>query len=86
VRIDSQHQNEFDAALYAHSSPVYVDFAGKRVFDVEAARGLLQQVEEGMADIRARGTFSNDAARDRVLALYEEAAKDLIARINQRSP
>jgi hypothetical protein len=86
VRIESTTRNEFDAVLYAHSSPVYVDFQGKSVFDVEAARGLLKQVEEGVADIQAKGTFSNDKARDQLLRLYEEARKDLIARINQRSP
>lgn len=86
VRIESQTKNEFDAILYAHSSPIYVDFGGKRVLDVEAARGLQKQVEESMADIRARGKFTNDAARDKVLAPYEEAIRNLVGRINQREP
>src|SRR5262249_43303648 len=46
ARIDSTTKNEFDAALYAHTSPVYVDFDGKRVFDVEVARLLLQRLEQ----------------------------------------
>src|SRR5262249_46413442 len=46
VRIDTQKKNELDRRLYAHSSPVYVDLAGKRVFEVESARVLLKQLEE----------------------------------------
>lgn len=85
VRIEATTKNELGAVLYAHSSPVYVDLGGKRAFDVEAARGLLRQVEEGMADIRARGKFSSDQARDQLLTMYEDAAKDLVKRINQRA-
>lgn len=84
VRIDSQMKNELDRRLYAHSSPVYVDLAGKRVFDVESARTLQRQMEEARDAIRSRGRFSTRAARDRVLVLYSQAEKDLVERINQR--
>lgn len=84
VRIDAQTKNEFDRKLYAHSSPVYVDLAGKRVFDVESARTLQRQMEEARDAIGTRGRFSTPAARDRVLALYMQAEKDLVERINQR--
>jgi hypothetical protein len=85
VRIDASTRNELDRPLYAHSSPVYVDLAGQRTFDVEAARGLLRQLEEAKAEIRARGKFSSPQAADRLLAFYEVTAKDLVGRINQRS-
>lgn len=84
VRIDSPAHNEFDRPLFAHSSPVYVDVAGKPVFDVEAARGLLRQLEESQADIQARGKFSNPAARVKILGLYDEAARDLRQRMDNR--
>jgi hypothetical protein len=84
VRIDASTKNEFDRQLYAHTSPVYVEVAGRRVFDVEAARGLLRLVEEAQAEIRGRGQFSSPEARARLLARYEEAARDLNARMNQR--
>jgi hypothetical protein len=84
VRIESQAKTEFDARLFAHSSPVYVDVAGQRVFDLEAARALLGLLEEGQAAIRARGKFSGEAARTKVLAVYEQAGKELMARIKQR--
>lgn len=84
VRIDGMTKNELDRPLYAHSSPVYVDLSGKGIFDVEAARGLLKLIEEGQEAIRVQGNFSNDQARDRVLALYDKTAKNLRERINAR--
>jgi hypothetical protein len=84
VRIAGAGRNEFDQHLFAHSSPVYVDLAGRRVFDVEAARLLLKQLEEARADIRAKGLFSNEEARDRLLALYQQTTDDLVRQINQR--
>jgi hypothetical protein len=84
VRIDAKSKNELDRPLYAHSSPVYVDLDGKRVFDVESARSLLRQLEEARDTIRKRGQFSTPQARDKVLALYEQAEKDVRERINER--
>jgi hypothetical protein len=84
VRIDATAKNELNQGLYAHSSPVYVDVAGRGVFDLEAARGLLRQVEEAQADIRERGQFSNPEAREKLLSLYDQAVKELTARMNRR--
>jgi hypothetical protein len=84
VRIDSDAKNEFDRALFAHSSPVYVRFEGRDVFDVEAARGLLQQVEEGHGVIKGRGNFSSPDAAKKLLALYDEAAQNVRDRIERR--
>ena len=76
-------RNELGRGLYAHSSPVYVEFAGERLFDVEAARALLRRIEEAEADIRGRGPFSSAEARGRLLALYEDAAHELNTRMNR---
>jgi hypothetical protein len=84
ARVDSTAKNEFDRQLFAHTSPVYVDFAGKRVFDVEAARLMLRRMEEAKEEIRARGKFPDNAARDKILAIYDETSKELVKRINQR--
>jgi hypothetical protein len=84
VRIDTQTKNEFDQLLFAHSSPVYIDLAGKRVFNLEAARALLKQLEEARADIRAKGKFSSPDTQEKLLAIYEQAGKELAKQINQR--
>jgi hypothetical protein len=84
VRVETQTKNELDRRLYAHSSPVYVDLAEKRVFDVEAARRLQRELEEARDAIRTRGRFSTPQARDKVLAFYEQAETEVLGRINQR--
>jgi hypothetical protein len=77
ARIESSAKNELGQTLFAHTSPIYVDFAGRRIADPEAALALLKQLEESRAAIRAEGAFSNDEAANRILALYDDAAKEL---------
>src|SRR5262249_6018657 len=84
ARIETRTKNELDCPLYAHTSPIYLDFAGQRVFDLEAARALLRQMEEAQSEIRTRGTFSSPQAAAKLLALYTQASQDLTRRINQR--
>jgi hypothetical protein len=84
ARIDSTAKNELDRQLFAHTSPVFVDLAGERVFDVETGRQLLRRLEQAKEEIRTRGKFGDNAARDRILALYDDTAKDLTRRIAQR--
>jgi hypothetical protein len=82
--IESARKNEFGQRLFAHSSPVYVDVAGQRVFDVESALDVLRLIETAKGNIRARAVFSRPAARDKLLALYDEAAADLRERMKRR--
>ncbi len=84
VRIDSDTKNEFDRTLYAHTSPVYVTYKGKGVFDVDSALALLKQVEEGHGTIKTRGNFSTPEASRKLLAIYDDAAQNLRDRINAR--
>ncbi len=85
VRIDTQTKHEFDRQLYAHTSPVYLEFAGRRVFELEAARYLLDQLDEACQGIRAFGKFSSSASLQRILVLYEQAAENLRAQITKHS-
>jgi hypothetical protein len=84
ARIESTAKNELEQQLFAHTSPVYVSYKGGGAFDVEAARALLKQVEEGQAAVRAQGRFSSPQAAARLLSLYEEAVRELNERIKQR--
>ena len=85
ARIETATENEFGQRLFAHTSPIYIDVAGKRVFDVDAARALLVKVQEGKSVIATRAEFSDPTARARVLALYDAASEDLLKRINRRA-
>jgi hypothetical protein len=84
ARISTTARNELGQPLFAHTSPVYVDFAGKRSLDVEAARSLQRYLEESKADIRARGKFGDARAAEKIEAIYDQAIKDLVGRVNQR--
>lgn len=84
LRIDAKTENELEKVLYAHTSPVYVNVEGKGVFDLDAANGLLKLVEQGHADIKVKGAFSTPKAQEKLLALYDDAIKDLKDRINRR--
>jgi hypothetical protein len=84
ARIDSTTRNELDRQLFAHTSPVYVDLAGERVFDVETARLLLRRMEQAREEIRANGQFTDAIARDKILAIYDDTTKDLVKRIASR--
>jgi hypothetical protein len=85
ARIDADTKNELTQQLFAHTSPVYVEVAGHGVFDVESGRVLVKQMEEGRDDIKARGKFSSDAARVRLLAAYDDAIRELVEQIARRS-
>src|SRR5262249_28509653 len=76
VRIDSTTKNEMGHTLFAHGSPVYINLAGKRAFNLETARTLLKELEESRATIRAKGKFSSPQATDQLLAVYEEATRE----------
>jgi hypothetical protein len=84
VRVEADAKNEFEKVIFAHSSPVYVTLKGRGVFDLDAALGLLKQVEEGHAAIKGRGRFSSPDAERRLLTLYDAAMEDLRGRINAR--
>jgi hypothetical protein len=84
VRCDASTKNEFQKTLFSHTSPVYVDYEGRRVFDVEAALALVKQVEDAHAAIKGRGRFSSDAMQEKLLSLYDDAAKNLRDRIEMQ--
>jgi hypothetical protein len=84
VRIAGRPRNELGQYLFAHSSPCWVNYQGRQVFDLEAARTLLKQLEEAKADIQAKGRFSSAEARARLLGVYDVAEKDLRARMGKR--
>lgn len=84
VRVESKARNELEQILYAHSSPCYVEFEGRGRFDLDAAQALLKRIEEAKEAIAAKGTFSGDKAKSKLLAIYAAAADDLRDRMKKR--
>ena len=72
-------KNEFGGHLFSHTSPIYVQIAGQGVFDVAAARGLVDEMKSNVRQIEDQALFSHDGDRQRVLHVYAEAI-DLLER------
>jgi hypothetical protein len=77
--------NEYGGGIFAHTSPVYVSVAGEGVFDAATAQGLLDEMKSDMREIDKQASFANDAERQQVMAVYEEAIRRLESRISDSS-
>jgi hypothetical protein len=75
-------RNELDKPLFAHTSPVYVDFAGRRPFDSKIARELVRDMEASIRSIGEKAKFGDDAERERVLQVHRAAIVELSKRLD----
>lgn len=85
---DPEHEtktplNEYGRELFAHTSATFVDVDGRRMFDVEAARKLLAEMERNRAFIDGEGVFANEAERMLVLSVYDEGISLMQQRIDK---
>jgi hypothetical protein len=75
-------ENELGGPLFAHTSPIYVKLAGKDTFDAATAEGLVAQMKSDLQKIQAQAVFDDDAQRQRVSRVYQEAIDVLQKRLN----
>ncbi|MBI1314773.1 hypothetical protein GC176_26055 [bacterium] len=73
--------NEFGRKLYGHTSPIYVEIAGRKSLDVRVARALLEKMKTARAEISTNGVFDDAQAKARVLDVYDEARELLSNRL-----
>ncbi|MDB5387536.1 MAG: hypothetical protein JWM11_3182, partial [Planctomycetaceae bacterium] len=64
--------NELGQSLFAHTSPVYVEVAGQRIFNANAVRALIAEMEESIKQIDKQGLFADDEEKARVSQVYAE--------------
>ena len=81
LRISGAGENELGKALFAHTSPVYVDVKGSRRFVPAVARELIGELRENLATIRKKAHFASDDHRRAVERLYEGAIQQLEERL-----
>jgi hypothetical protein len=82
IRIPADVGNsELGHPLFAHTSPIYVRVGGQSLFRPEVAQSLIDEMRESMETIRAKGTFSDDAERQQIFGVYEQAIDGLEKRI-----
>jgi hypothetical protein len=68
---------ELGGPLFAHTSPVYVEIAGRGVSDPGAVRGLLEEVRASKAFVEKNAHFADDHERGHVLSVYAAALATL---------
>ena len=79
------NKNEFDRKLFGHTSPIYIEVAGKRIFEKGIAEKLVDEIKNGIDVVVEKGTFANEAERDRVVDVHHKGIailKELIAENN----
>jgi hypothetical protein len=64
--------NELGRELFSHTSPIYVEVAGRPVFDPAVARQLLAKMTASRQQLLQHGKFEDDLARERVLDVYRD--------------
>jgi hypothetical protein len=80
---DDAGKNELDRPLFAHTSPIYIELAGRTLFRPEVAHKLIREMEESMNTIQSQGVFADAAERGRVLGVYQSAVRALEKRIRK---
>jgi len=74
-------KNEFDKPLFGHTSPIYIDVAGKHIFRADVARGLLEEMERSRDFVAGKSLFADEQEKDAVLSVYRESLAILKTRI-----
>tara|TARA_Y100001934_G_scaffold283539_1_gene404166 strand:- start:9192 stop:10787 length:1596 start_codon:yes stop_codon:yes gene_type:complete len=74
-------RNELNQPLFAHTSPIYIDYQDKRVFDRKTAQSLVDEMEQSIKSIRRFGKFANKAEEEGVLSIYRQAITQLKSRL-----
>ncbi len=81
----SKVKNALGHLPFAHTSPIYLEVAGKPVFSPEIARELIKEIQQGVETIEAKGTFANQQERDRVFNVYQQGIRDLEQRLRKHA-
>ncbi|MCZ6672676.1 MAG: CehA/McbA family metallohydrolase [Verrucomicrobia bacterium] len=74
---ETEETNELGGKLFAHTSPIYVNLAGKSTFSVKAAQSLITEMYQSMDAITEQAEFNNDRQQRKVLDYYRQAILQL---------
>ncbi len=82
-------KNEFDQPLFAHTSPIYIELAERRIFRQDVAQDLLVEMERNASLIQSKGIFATEAEKEAVLKVHRDGISALQRRMQvevKRSP
>jgi hypothetical protein len=77
-------KNEFDKPLFAHTSPIYLDVAGKHIFRADVAHGLLSEMERSRQFVAGKALFADEREKEAVLSVYDESLAILRKKIDDQ--
>jgi hypothetical protein len=75
-------KNEFGKPLFGHTSPIYLEVAGRSVFHRDVAEGMLREMATSRQFIKANAKFADAAEESAVLRVYDEGIVALKQRID----
>ena len=73
--------NAFGKPLFSHTSPIYVEYAGKLRFQAEVAEAMVGEMTASMEFISQMATFADDEERESVMKVYRQAIQVMKERI-----
>ena len=76
-------KNELREPLFAHTSPVYIEMAGKKIFQPFVAQEMIAEIERSMSLIKSKGTFFADEEKEAVLNVYRNGIANLRDRLKR---
>ena len=76
-------QGELGRPLFAHTSPIYFEVTGKRVFDPAVANELIQEINDGLKVIEEKAVFANESERRAVDDVHRRGIAELRRKLKQ---
>ena len=75
------NKSELGEPLFGHTSAVYIELAGKTIFQPEAAKALIADMQQAIKTIQEKAKYDNEAQRDEVLDVYRQGIASLRKRL-----
>ena len=80
ARLGSSARDSFAQAMWAHTSPVYVEVGGiKSSAAIDSARYFLEQIDTSLSWINTGAKFYTDSHRKEVLDLFAQGRSEYYA-------
>jgi hypothetical protein len=81
ARLWGRARNSFDHAIYAHTSPVYVDVGRSDPTRSESARFFVESIDRSLDWIKSSGRYATDRQRDEITELFLEGRAKYAERV-----
>lgn len=81
VTLKGKGVNEFGQGLFAHTSPIYIDYRGRRTFEPATAKALMTEMQSAVDEILQKSKFVGDAQKMEVLRVYADGLEALEKRL-----